>query len=135
MRRYVPSWLKKDRYLELLHFCRQYPDWKAEADTLIGTHGQKVDGMPHGSSVGDPVANAAERRAGLLAKVDLVDRCAMAIDGGAWYAALILNVCIGVPYSQIDQPVLPTTARQAFYRSRKEFFLLLSSEKEKEGHT
>ena len=131
MRRYVPSWLKKDRYLELLHFCRQYPDWKTEADTLIGTHGQKLDGMPHGTFVGDPVANTAERRAGLLAKVDLIDRCARAIDGGVWYTVLIQNVCIGIPYTLIDQTLVPTSNKNAFYNSRKSFFLLLDAEKEK----
>lgn len=138
MRRYIPAWdsigIKKDRYLELLHFCRQYPEWKTEAASLVGTHGQKVDSMPHGSSVGDPVANAAERRAGLLAKIELVDQCARGVGGGVWYAALIQNVCMARPYSLIDPTLFPTSTRAAFFQSRKEFFILLNARKtDKDG--
>lgn len=60
MRHYIPNWeaigIKRERYLELLHFCRQYPDWRTEAASLLGVHGQSLTGMPHGTSVGDPVA-------------------------------------------------------------------------------
>lgn len=133
MRRYIPCWdsigIKKDRYLELLHFCRQYPEWKTEAASLVGTHGQKFDAMPHGSSVGDPVASAAERRAGLLAKAELVERCARAVQDGAWFAALIQNVCMGRSYATIDPILFPTSHRNDFYRARKQFFLVLDSTK------
>lgn len=136
MRHYIPCWetigIKKDRYLELLHFCRQYPEWKAEASSLVGTHGLKMDGMPHGSTVGDPVANSAERRAGLLSKIDTVDRCARGVGGGEWYTALIQNVCMGRSYSRIDATLFPTSKRQAFFRARKDFFSMLNLEKDKD---
>ena len=134
--RYTPCWkqigISQDRYTELLHFCRQYPEWKTEAASLVGTHGLKLDGMPHGSSVGDPVANAAERRAGLLTKISIVDRCARTVGSGEWYAALIQNVCMGRSYSRIDATLFPTSKRQAFFLARKEFFLMLNLEKDKE---
>lgn len=136
MRHYVPCWesigIKKNRYLELLHFCRQYPEWKTEAASLVGTHGLKMDGMPHGSSVGDPVASAAERRAGLLSKIETVDRCARAVQGGIWYAALIQNVCMGRAYSRIDPTLFPTSMRSHFFRARKEFFIGLNAERDRE---
>lgn len=135
MRRYIPTWdvigIKKDRYLELLHFARQYPEWRTEAASLIGTHGVKLDGMPHGTGVGDPVASVAERRAGLLEKIGIVDRCARSVKDGEWYAALIQNVCMGKPFSAIDQTIIPTANRTAFFKARKEFFLALHLEKDK----
>ena len=134
MRRYVPSWeeigIQKDRYLELLHFCRQYMDWKREASSLVGIRGQDMDGMPHGNGVGDPVARAAERRERLLERIALIDRCAQSVDGGEWYRSLILNVCLGRPYGQINPILFPTSKRSDFFRARRAFFLRLHTEKE-----
>ena len=54
--RYTPCWkqigISQDRYTELLHFCRQYPEWKAEANSLIGIRAIKMDGQPHGTADG-----------------------------------------------------------------------------------
>lgn len=133
MRHYIPRWdsvgIKKERYLELLHFCRQYPEWKTELSSLVGPSGVKLDGMPHGSSVGDPVAAAAERRAGLLAKIQMVDDCAAAVDGGRWYTSLIQNVCMARPYSLLDSSFLPSSDRTAYFKARKEFFIRLNAAK------
>ena len=62
----MPCWkqigISQDRYRELLHFCRQYPEWKTEANSLLGIRAIKMDGQPHGSGKSDPVAMAAEKR-------------------------------------------------------------------------
>ena len=127
--RYLPCWkqigISQDRYQELLHFCRQYPEWKAEANSLIGIRAIKMDGQPHGSGKSDPVAMAAEEREKLMEKIDIVDECARAIRGGEWYAALIQNICIGRSYAQLDASIMPTSFRQAFFTARREFFDLL----------
>jgi len=132
MRAY-PCWEKigitRNRYFELLHFCRQYPEWRTEASSLIGTHGQQMDGMPHGTSVGNPVASAAERRAGLLAKIELIESCAKDVQNGEWYTALIQNACMARSYTMIDPTLLPTSNRQAFYKARQMFFGLLDARK------
>lgn len=133
MRHYIPHWdsigISKERYLELMHFCRQYPDWKTEAESLIGPSGVKLDGMPHGSFSGDPVAAAAERRAGLLARVQLVDDCAAAVGGGRWYTALIQNVCMGRAYAALDAAILPTSDRNSFFKAKRAFFVRLDAAK------
>lgn len=129
MRHYIPNWgavgISKERYLELIHFCRQYPEWKTEAASLIGPSGVKIDGMPHGSSSGDPVAAAAERRARLLEKIQMVDDCAAAVGGGRWYTALIQNICLGRPYVLLDSGILPTSDRNSFFKAKKAFFVRL----------
>ena len=100
--RYLPCWkqigISQDRYRELLHFCRQYPEWKTEANSLLGIRAIKADGLPHGNGKSDPVAAAAERREKLIEKIAIVDECALAVDGGIWYASIIQNVCIGKAY-------------------------------------
>lgn len=134
--RYIPCWkqigISKDRYIELLHFCRQYPEWKIEANSLIGIRGLKMDGQPKGTGRSDPVATAAERRESLTRKIDLVDECAKNINGGEWYAAIIQNVCMGRAYNQLDATIMPTSFRKAYFKARREFFDLLDKKKDNE---
>ena len=133
--RYLPCWqqigISKDRYQELLHYCRQYPEWKTEANSLLGIRAVKMDGQPHGSGKSDPVAMAAERRDRLLTKIKMVDDCAREIGGGEWYAAIIQNVCMGQPYSKIDITLMPTSHRPDYFARRREFFELLNRITEK----
>jgi hypothetical protein len=127
--RYIPCWkqigISKDRYQELLHFCRQYPEWKTEANSLLGIRGMKQDGQPHGTAKSDPVAMAAEKRDRLLSKIGLVDQCASEVGNGEWYEAIIQNVCIGKPYTQINAALIPTSKGNPFFKYRREFFALL----------
>ena len=129
-----PCWkqigISVDKYRELLHFCRQYPEWKTEANSLLGIRAIKMDGQPHGSGVSDPVAMAAEKREKLMTKIEIVDDCARAIDDGEWYAAIIQNVCIGRPYEQMDRALMPTSDKNAYFRKRREFFDLLNKKTE-----
>ena len=131
--RYLPCWkqigISPSRYSELLHFCRQYPEWKTEANSLLGIRAIKADGMPHGNGKSDPVAAAAERREKLIEKIAIVDECARAIDGGAWFASLIQNICIGRSYEQMDRALMPTSDKNAYFKKRREFFELLDKRK------
>lgn len=132
--RYLPCWkqigISKDRYRELLHFCRQYPEWKTEANSLLGIRAIKMDGQPHGSGKSDPVAMAAEKREKLIEKIGIVDTCARAVDDGAWYASIIQNVCIGRSYEQMDRALMPTSDRNAYFKKRREFFEILNKAKQ-----
>ena len=132
--RYIPCWkqigISKDRYIELLHFCRQYPEWKIEASGLLGIRAMKQDGQPKGTGKSDPVALAAERRERLMEKIAIVDECAKAVSNGEWYAAIIQNVCIGRSYTQIDMALMPTAKRNTFFSRRREFFELLNKKTE-----
>ena len=131
--RYIPCWkqigIEKDRYLELLHFCRQYPEWQMEAASLIGIQGMKMDGQPRGTKKHDPVAAAAERREQLMRKIGIVDSCARDVGNGEWYTAIIQNVCMKKPYSQIDVNLMPTSDRNTFFKRRREFFSLINEKK------
>lgn len=133
--RYIPCWkqigIPKDRYLELLHFCRQYPEWQMEAASMIGIRGMKTDGLPRGTRRKDPVAAAAERREHLMRKIGIVDECARAIGNGEWYTAIIQNVCMAKPYSMIDKAMMPTSDKNAYFKKRREFFDLLDKRTEK----
>jgi hypothetical protein len=134
MRTYKPTYEKygisRERYNELRAFCRQYPEWKSEASSLLGVGAQQYSDMPHGSDVGDPVARAAMKRLYLMEKIAMVERVAGQVDGGRWYAALIQHCCMGRPLRFIDATVLPTTRRNEFYLNRRLFYIALDAAKE-----
>ena len=71
----------------------------------------------------------AERREKLIEKIAIIDECANAIDGGAWYASIIQNVCIGRSYEQMDRALMPTSDKNAYFKKRREFFDLLDKKK------
>lgn len=130
MRNYQPDYtdfgISRDRYRELLAFCRQYQEWKAEAGSLLGVGAQRYSSMPHGTDVSDPVFRVVLRRENLLAKIQLVEDVAQAVDNGRWRAALIQNICMGKALKFIDPAILPTSRRNAFYQQRRAFFDLLN---------
>lgn len=138
MRNYYPKrseqWtISRERYAELRSFCLQYPRWKVELTDTAFISSPKLDGMPRGSDVSDPTARAAERRDILLRKIELVDRCAKAPENGAWFKALILNVCNGMGYEAIRDlypETLKTNFKFKFFDARRAFFILLDKEKE-----
>lgn len=121
--------ISKARFNELRNFCRQYDDWKTEANTLLGIRAIKMDGLPHGSGISDPVARAAERRERLLAKMSIIEGCAKACDGGAWEEAIIDHACRDLTWKEIKErkpEILPSSDANTFYRHRREFFDMLN---------
>lgn len=130
MRRYMPNWeqygIDRERYLELLHMCRQYPLWKQKLEDLTGVQALKMDSQPRGSGVGDPVARLAEKRERFLMKVELIEGCARDVSNGKWAKALIQNICYDQGYFMLDPVIMPTANRNAFFKCRKEFFILLN---------
>lgn len=130
MRTYHPDYTKygisRERYNELRAFCRQYPEWKSMAASLIGVGAQNYSSDPHGTDVTDPVARLVEKREGLLRRIELVEACARAVAGGAWYSALIQNVCLGMAVEYIDPVLMPKTNYNEYYRRRREFFVVLN---------
>lgn len=129
MRNYQPDYtdfgISRERYRELLAFCRQYSEWKAEAGSLLGVGAQRYSSMPRGNEVSDPTYRAAVRREHLLDKIALVESVAGEIDGGRWRAALIQNICMGRALRFIDPVIMPTSRRNDFYHQRRLFFIVL----------
>ena len=138
MRQYIPPrssyWLlDRDRYRELQAFCRQYPRWKVELTGSAEISGMHYDGMPHSPQPGDPTEKAVERRESLLRKIELIEGCARDVDKGAWFRALILNVCNGMSREcirDLHPEALKSSDHNAFSMARRRFFHLLDERKE-----
>lgn len=116
-----------ERYAELKAFCRQYPEKKRKADSLLGAKSPVLTGMPHGSGGTDPVHRAAEKRERMLRDVVLIETAAQETAGGGWTKALILNCCYRLRYEDLRAEEMPSGNRSAFFAARREFFIRLDS--------
>ena len=129
MRRYIPNYteegISRERYLELLHYCRQYPEWITQANSYLGASAQKYSPMPHSEgSVSDPTQTAMLKREQYRAKIDMVDQAIVAA-GVEWRTALLMNICYGRPYYQINPVLMPSSKRTAYYEVKRLFFIEL----------
>ncbi len=132
--RYLPCWkqigITKERYLELLNFCRQYPEWKMKANSMIGTRSIRNDGIKSGNTRNSSVEIAVEKRERVLAKMAIVEECAKSISEGKWYSVIMQHICYQKSYAHIDPVLLPTSDSNTFYKQRRLFFEILDKKKD-----
>lgn len=117
--------ISRERYRELKYFCRQYADKKAKAAEARLPGGQALDGMPHGSAVGDPTARRAEKAMRYARDVELIERVA-AEAAPDCTRELLRNVTEGTPWEHLPAACC---GRRQFYELRRRFFWLLDREK------
>ena len=69
--------ISKERYRELLYFCRQYKDWKAELDaTEDALQSPCLSGMPRSGKISDTTGSLAVTRANLSHKCQMIEDAA-----------------------------------------------------------
>lgn len=131
MRLYIPDYsdvgISRDRYRELLYFCRQYPEWIRQCAEKLGVSAQQYKQQPHGAgTVSDPTLRQVIAREIYWRKVGMVDAAA---DKAApeWKNVLITNVCYAVALSCIDTGVMPTTHIHDYFVAKKRFFIALDA--------
>lgn len=121
--------ISKYAYRELKYFCLQYPEKKAELARLHNSqyllHPIDYDGMPHGSTSGNPTVMAGERAAYLSSECELIEQTALETDAGI-YPWILLSATQGIPFEELGR--VPCGRRQ-FYEKRRKFFFLLSRKK------
>lgn len=114
--------ISKNRYWELLYFCRGYQDRKTELSRLYSPPGSILDGMPKAKySYGDPTATRAIRAAKLRSENEMIEQAAIAADPYI-YPDIIKNVTQGIGYDRLGCPC----SKGYFYSRRKKFFKILN---------
>jgi len=119
---YVPEQV----YLTVVHFCRQYPLWKAELEIIPNT--QKAIDYSHDtvqtSNQSDQTAEIAMDRKMISDKKDLVESTAREVAGvlAEW---LLLGVGHGLTYYQLVDKGIPC-GKDMYYDIRRKFYFVLS---------
>lgn len=116
--------ISRAKYNELKYFCMQYEDKKRELHGNYGLGAVVSDGMPHGSTVGNPVEQRAIRNVMLQKDIEMIEQTA--IEADAEISPYILeNVTEGNPYEYMNVPA----GRRQFYEARRYFFFLLAQKR------
>lgn len=119
-------YLPKESFLTAVHYCKQYPLWVAEIETLAGT----VKGISYdkprvqASSNYNPAEEAAIRLSDVSKKKDLLDKIAVEI-GGNLAEWIVYGVCYDMPYYKLQMKGIPC-GKDLYYLLRRRFYYEVS---------
>lgn len=116
-------YLPKEEFLTVVHFCKQYPSWKEEEQTIKSSLlGSPVmdDARVTSSNVSDPTGDAALQLERYTTKIDIIERTAKEVAGmmAHW---LIEGTCYDRPYYVLKQKGIPC-GKDLYYLMRRRFY-------------
>jgi len=119
-------WISKHRYLELKHFCLQYPEWKKAYNY--------IEKLPASTSVvkisdrdqdGYFIETTAMRRIELSRRMEMIEEAAKETDD--YLAPFIFKaVTQGVSYTQLHMQDAMACSKDMYYDRYHKFFWLLN---------
>lgn len=121
-----PYWISKHRYLQLVHYCLQYNEWKDLYNTYTGVSAANLSGMPKSSGNGRTLENTAIKMAALSAKIELIENAAKETD--PFFAPYIIKAVTndGIGYDYLRTMMRIPCGRRQFYNLRRKFFWILN---------
>lgn len=114
-------WIPKHRYLELRHFCLQYPEWKRDLREYSWCNSGVIS---QGDEWSDPTGRAVERREQANHCVAMVENCAKASSNELW-AYLLKAVTQDLSYVALRMMDEIPCGRDMYYECYRKFFWLL----------
>lgn len=118
--------LPKHQFYTAYHFALQYQEWKDEYDSLITLKAVNLDGMPHGTTPGNPTETAGMRMAELTRKMKMIEDTVREASSEL-YDYLIKSVTReGTTYEYLSLVGNMPCGRRQYYESRQRFYWLLS---------
>ena len=119
-------WIEKHRYLELKHFCLQYPIWKKAYEGLDGLSKRPADLAKYSTSFkSDPTVRCAEAMAYYSERIEMIDNVAK--DTDAELASYILQgVTDEVSYDHLKARLDIPCCKDVYYDLYRRFFWLLN---------
>ena len=120
-------WISKHRFYEISHHCMQYNEWKDEYRTLSaqGVKAVQYDGMPHGTTVGQPTETIGLRLAELRNKIESVERAAEETD--PFFAKFILKAVTneGITYNYLREIMDMPCDKNKYTKIRRKFYWIM----------
>lgn len=116
--------ISRAKYNELKYFCMQYGEKKEALAQGRGLKAVVNDGMPKGTSLGNPTAQNAIKMAALGEDIALIEKTAQKASE-TLYPWILKNVTEGIPYEWLNAPC----GRRQFYECRRYFFYLLAQKR------
>ena len=123
-----PYWISKHRYLQLVHYCLQYNEWKDQLNSFSALSAVSLDGMPRGNGTSRSLEDTALRMASLEAKIKRVERAANEADPILAPYLLKAVTRTGINYDYLRQVMRIPCGRRQYYNLRRRFFWILNRE-------
>ena len=119
-------WIPKHAFYTAYHYALQYDDWKREYNALDGAVGAvKVDGMPHGSEVGNPTSTIGIRRAELAEKMRVIEETVKEVDEALFPWLIVAVTKEDINYNYLLTMMRIPCSRNVYYGLRRQFYYRL----------
>ena len=116
--------IPKHRYLELVHFCLQYPEWKKQLRQMDILRSRQIDSLRGDSNWTDETSRIAMERVDILNHIRLIEQtCNEADSNLANY--LLTSVTYGVTFPKMAAQIDIPCGKDMFYDRRRKFFWIL----------
>lgn len=116
--------LSKHRYLELVHYCLQYPEWRKELQSIDILRASSIVQGKGDKSWDDVTSTAAIKRAELVSKIELIESVAREAEPDL-ASYILTSVTKGITYPQIAAKIDIPCGKDMFYDRRRKFFWIL----------
>lgn len=126
-----PYRIPKHRYLELKHFCLQYPDWKTEYSGLLGIESLSSIGGNKSrlKNTVDKTSGTAIKRLYFADRMSMVERAALDSDESI-YEYLLKGVTEERSYTYLKTYCNIPCSKDFYYDRYRRFFWLLDKIRE-----
>ncbi len=115
--------LPKHEYLQVVHFCLSYNGLKQRLNALGGAPAIKYDGMPHGTTTGDPTGHDGALAASLRGKIHLIEDSVLECTGEALYEPMMAFITMeNVTVEQIEAAYDLVMGRRQFSTLRRRIY-------------
>lgn len=115
--------LSKHRYLELKHFCLQYPEWKEQLKAITELSAIDIGRLGSGQ-ISNETERIAFERLKLQNRINLVERTAMETDKSLWFY-ILTGVTEERSYEYLRQVMGMPCGRNVYYERYRAFYWLM----------
>lgn len=124
--------LSKHRFMELMHFCLQYEDWKRALNNLATIKSPEISDMPKGRGLTtDVTAELGIKRAELEHNCMLIEDAARAADESLYEYIIYAVTHEDVTYKYLSTVKHIPCSRNTWYAVRRKFYYMLDKKKGK----
>lgn len=117
-------YISKERYYELLHFCRQYKDYKIQYNEALSASRQLLNNEIKHMSDSSEVERKASKMYEYSRKIDIIDEN-LTLAGGDIHYYLFLAVTRGLSFNNLKTSMNMPCGKNYFYKRYRKFFWLL----------
>lgn len=122
-------WIPHYKYLELLNFCKQYPEWKKDYILISGyKNNYEYSKIPLTYEISNRTEDLALKKQALYEKIQLLQDTAKEVDPIYWNY-ILKGITENYTYEYLKLQLNIPYCRTTYYRLYRKFFWILSKKR------